>query len=63
MAREKGWLKIQMSTATVQVSEWHGWKKEYIREEVSNRLSTENRGKAIVLRSSAGRGFVKERKV
>jgi hypothetical protein len=59
MAREKGWLKGQMSTATLQVGGWHGWKKDTIREQVSSRLSTETRGKSIVLWSGSGGRTVK----
>jgi hypothetical protein len=64
MSNGKGWLKAQMTSAKREVSGWHGWKKDTIREEISNRLSIESRGKSIVLRSeSTGRLGTKRRKI
>jgi hypothetical protein len=63
MRSERGWLQAQMKSAKQEISNWHGWKQDTIRKEISSRLSTETRGESSVIRSaSTGRLVVKERK-
>ena len=63
MRSEKGWLVTQMSSAKQEISGWHGWKRDTIRKEISNRLSTEKRGESAIIRSDrTGRHLVKGRK-
>jgi hypothetical protein len=62
MRSEKGWLQAQMQSAKREVGDWQGWKKDTIRKEISNRLSTDTRGGSMVVRSSAsGKWILKER--
>lgn len=60
---EKGWLQTQMRSAKQEVSNWEGWKKQTIRNEISGRLSSEARTTSVVVRSaSTGRFVISDRK-
>lgn len=60
--RDKGWLQAQMRSAKKEVGNWHGWKKDTLRQEISSRTA-DDRGASIVLRSaSTGRFVVVHRK-
>jgi hypothetical protein len=63
MRTGKGWLQSQMRSAKKEVGNWQGWKRDTLRNEVSRRLSSGDRGELAVSRSAAtGRWVVKERK-
>jgi hypothetical protein len=62
MRSEKGWLQGQMESAKREMNDWQGWKRDTIRKEISNRLSTEKKGDFALVRSpSSGKWILRER--
>jgi hypothetical protein len=63
MKGKNGWLKGQMKTAKATVDDWQGWKKDTIRSQISEGLSSDRRGQFVSVRSAeTGRLVIKSRK-